>query len=239
MNIKCIAVDDEPRALEIIEDHIQQIPFLELLATFRNPIKAMEFIKEEKVDLIYLDINMPFLSGIQFIQTLKNKPLIVFTTAYSEYAVKSYDLDVLYYLLKPIEFESFIKSANKAYDTLKLWTDSKPDKKSDTQQGEDVEFLFVKEGNKLVKINLNEVLFIEGAGNYQSIQLAKNKLLTLNSMDELLSDMNSDLIIRVHKSFAINLSKIESVEHHRIKIANRLIPIGDSYKTIFYSRIKQ
>lgn len=235
MKVKCIAIDDEPRALEIIEEYIAKTPFLELLKTFRNPLKAFEYIREQNVELIFLDINMPNLTGIQFIKSLSVKPQIILTTAYSEYAVESYGLDVLDYLLKPIEFDRFLKAVNKVIERTHGNSSSEI---TETVKKEDGNYVFIKEGNQLIKVNTDDILYIEGAGNYQSIQLSAKKILTLIKMDELLSLINNVQFVRVHKSFIVNLSKINSIENHRIKIGDKRIPVSETYRNSFYKRTK-
>lgn len=240
MIISCVAIDDEPRALEIIEEYIRQTPFLALKNTFRNPLKAFESIKSQNIDLLFLDINMPNFSGIQFIKTLSQKPLIILTTAYSQYAVESYELEVLDYLLKPIEFERFIKSANKAYDLLtKIRNTTIPANSLQFPIKPQKDFLFVKDGNQLVKMDFCQISYIEGSGNYQSIQLADRKILTLTTMTELLHSLPSSRFIRVHKSYIVNIEKIKSIETNRIYIDDKIIPISETYRTKFYALLKQ
>ena len=231
MKLKCITIDDEPRALEILEDYIDQVPFLELLVSFRNPLKAFQYLKLNYVDLVFLDINMPNMSGIEFIKTLTQRPHIILTTAYSEYAVQSYGLDVLDYLLKPIEFSRFFKAASKALDNLE-----KPNIDID-EKSSIAKSVFVKDGNQLVKVNPENVLYIEATGNYQSIHKEDGTLLSLIQMNELLKLFKNSRFVRVHKSYAVNIDKIESIENNRIKIKGKLIPIGQTYKTLFYSTI--
>lgn len=235
MKISCIAVDDEPRALEIIEDYINQVPFLSLAGSFRNPLKAFEHIKTHAPDLLFLDINMPNLSGIEFIKALKNRPLIILTTAYSEYAIESYGLDVLDYLLKPIEFNRFFSAANKAFDQMTLIHGIEDSVSTEVENTTD--FVFVKDGNQLVRIELNDILYIEASGNYQVIFLKNSKMLSLITMDELLKSFKSDHFLRVHKSYAVNIKMIDSIENHRISIGEKDIPISDTYKAIFYNAL--
>lgn len=241
MKLKCIAVDDEPRALEVMKEYIEKIPFLELCDTFRNPLKAFEYVKQNEVQLIFLDINMPNLSGIQFIKSLTNKPNIILTTAYSEYAVESYGLDVLDYLLKPIEFDRFVKAANKAYDQTELIENIEgvnypPTIESGENKSND--FIFVKSGNQLLRIDIDQIQYIEGSGNYMSLYLEDKKVLTLAKMSEILDMLSSYPFARVHKSYIVHITKIKTVENHRIKIGEALIPISNSYRNSFYSLIK-
>lgn len=239
MKIACIAIDDEPRALEVMVKFIEQVPFLELHEQFRNPLKAFEYVKNNPVDLIFLDINMPNLSGLQFIRSLSAQPLVILTTAYSEYAVESYGLDVLDYLLKPFEFDRFLQSANKAFDRIKTLQYKGPSIPSTPEpSNEQEEFIFVKDGSQLVRILKEDVLFIEASGNYQVIHLGKKKILSLIRMDDLLRSLGNKGFIRVHKSFAVNISKIESIDNHRIYLAGKVIPISSSYRKPFYAAIQ-
>ncbi|MCG8331586.1 MAG: LytTR family DNA-binding domain-containing protein [Chitinophagales bacterium] len=232
MKLKCIVIDDEPRAIEILEDYIKQIPFLKRLASFRNPLKGFEYLKRNNVDIVFLDINMPNLSGIEFIKALTKRPLIILTTAYSEYAVESYGLDVLDYLLKPIEFNRFFKAINKAIDDL-----NKP--RIEVNPAEpDSKYAFIKDGNQLVKVNLEQVLYIEASGNYQAVFKRDGKILSLIQMDELLKLFNNSRFIRVHKSYAVNMDNIDAIENHRIKIGKKIIPIGETFRSIFYAALQ-
>jgi DNA-binding LytR/AlgR family response regulator len=234
MKIKCIAIDDEPLALQIIEDYIAQVPYLDLQQSFRNPLKAFDFIQKNQIELIFLDINMPNLSGIQFIKTLSNKPSIILTTAYSEYAVESYGLNVLDYLLKPIEFDRFLRAANKAMNAS-----FESSKAISYQPTVETEYIFIKDGNKLQRIDCSKILYIEAAGNYQAIQLPDKKVLSLIKMSELLATLNNPQFVRVHKSYAVQINKIDLIENHRILIGDKYIPISKSYRQGFYKKLKQ
>ncbi|MFC2119090.1 LytR/AlgR family response regulator transcription factor [Bacteroidota bacterium] len=237
--INCIVIDDEPVAIEILRDYIQKTPFLELLNSFRNPLKALEYLKEHKVDLIFLDINMPDLSGIQFLESLIHHPLIIFTTAYSQYAVESYEYDAIDYLLKPIEFVRFIKAANRALEHLKLkakesYTDIRSTENN--TKGKD-DLILIKSGTHLHKIRLTEILYIQGAGNYVIYFTAEKKIMSLMSMNETINKLQSDVFIRIHKSYIINTDHVEVIEKEQVKINNKFIPIGETYRNGFLNKM--
>lgn len=235
MKIKCIAVDDEPLALDIIEDYISKIPFLELMKTFTNALECIEYLKEEKVDLLFLDIQMEELSGIQLLNVLKERPEIIFTTAYDSYAVQGFDLDVTDYLLKPISFERFVKAVDKVYDKLapKLFDQAKRDDVSIYNPKND--FFFVKTEFRLQKVNFSEILYIEGMGDYLRIHTDKERIMTLQNFKNMESILPDSNFIRVHRSYIIALDKIESIERNRIRIKGELIPIGENFRNAFFS----
>lgn len=234
--LNCIIIDDEPLAIEILKDYIEKIPFMELLHSFRNPLKALEYLKENKIDLIFLDINMPDLTGMQFLNSLIHHPMVIFTTAYSEYAVESYEYDAVDYLLKPIEFVRFIKATNRALEQFMLIEKeslSNDGKKETNRLLKNDQFL-IKSGTDLHKININDILYIQGAGNYCLFFTAKKKIMSLISLNELLKILPSSLFTRIHKSYIINLDHIDVIEKDQVNILDRLIPIGDKYKNYFF-----
>jgi len=240
MKISCVAIDDEPLALDIIRNYTQKVPFLDLVASFDNAIESIEYLKNNKVDLLFLDIQMDELTGIQLLNILKEKPLVIFTTAYDSYAVKGYELDAMDYLLKPISFERFMKASEKVYDKLR----PKQESKSTTNEiavshdrGE--EYFFVKTEFHLERLWFSDILYIEGMGDYLMIHTPSKKIMTLQNFkkaEEILPERN---FCRVHKSYMVALDKIESIERNRIKIGTALIPISDSYKKIFFDLIER
>lgn len=233
--MKCIAVDDEPLALELLEEYIKKVSSLELVSTFDNAISTLDFLKHNKIDLLFLDIQMEELSGIQLLHILKNKPLVIFTTAYDKYAIEGYELDVVDYLLKPISFERFIKAVEKVsekFAPIQQTHDSGIEKKSE-------DFIFIKTEFKLQKVNLSDVQFIEGTGDYLTIYTPKEKILTLQNfkkMEELLPDSR---FCRVHKSYLVSLDKIIIIEKSRIKIGDKFIPISETYRQSFYDKLQR
>lgn len=240
MKISCVAIDDEPLALDIIKDYTCKVPYLDLKATFDNAVESIEYLKENKIDLLFLDIQMDELSGIQLLNILKHKPLVIFTTAYDSYAVKGYELDAIDYLLKPISFERFMKAAEKTYDKLKAKDDSNPVVKEtivNTSNADD--YFFVKTEFHLEKLKFSEILYIEGMGDYLMIHTPVKKIMTLQNFKKAEDILPMGNFCRVHKSYLVALDKIESIERNRIKIGSTLIPISDSYRKIFYDLIEK
>ena len=232
MTIKCIAIDDEPLALEKLVDYIQQVPFFELLGSFENGLDALVFLQDTDVDLIFLDIQMPQILGTQLVQVLTKKPQIIFSTAYSEYAVDGFEIDVTDYLLKPLNFRRFLQASQKALQRAKS-----SDSKKEVVAAETVkDYAFVKTENRLVKVMLDEILYIEGLKDYLSIYTSSERILTLQSFAELQSQLSSDFV-RIHKSYLIPISKIDEIEKSRVRIGEKYLPIGETYRKIFMSKI--
>lgn len=239
MKINCIAIDDEPLALDKIRAYIKRIGYLTLLESFDNAIDALEFIKSHKVDLIFLDIQMDELSGIQMLEALHIKPRVILTTAYDEYALKGYELDVCDYLLKPISFQRFLQACEKAYDQIyptKKADISVPDPNStEASKG----YFFVKNGNITQKINFEDILFVEGVKDYLRIWTTKEKVMTLLSFKKLADALPSSGFIRIHKSYLISIDKIESIERNRVIIAGEHLPVGETFKREFFETIEE
>lgn len=223
--ISCIIVEDEPLALKRTKDYVNKIPHLELMASFDNGFEAIGFLSEHNVDLIFLDIKMDELSGIQLLESLERKPHVIVTTAYSEYALKGYELNVADYLLKPFTIERFIQAVEKVSSQIER-----------THAG-NRDFFFVKTDYKIEKIIYDDVLFIEGMRDYRNIQTESKKILTPQTFGELERELPKSLFCRVHKSFIVTLNKIELIERNRIKIRDKMIPISETYKENFYSLI--
>ncbi len=239
--MNCIAVDDEPLALDIVEDFIEKIAFLKLIKKCNRASDAIEILQNEKIDLIFLDIRMPGISGVQMIKTLKNIPPVIFTTAYTDYAIEGYDLDVLDYLLKPFTFERFLKSANKAYSLYKLKdqkaindnTRARKDKNSFAK-----EYIFVKSEYKNIKIQLTDILYIEGLSDYVKIHLYTGKtLLSLQNLKNIMAKLPEDEFVRIHRSFIISLRRIDSIQKNSVILGEKQIPIGEKYKKDFFNKI--
>ena len=231
--MKCVAIDDEPVALDILKDYMEKVPFLECVGVFRDPLKALDYLRKKKIDLIFLDINMPDLSGIQFLKTLKKPPLVVFTTAYSEYALESYDYDAVDYLLKPIEFERFVKAANKAEEMMRIKAKDRP-----IWSGER-DYIFIKSGTNFHKVKTKDIYYIKGTGNYVTFVLDQKEILSLMTMTKALEGLPRDLFVRVHKSYIVNSHHVDLVENEELRIRGERIPIGDSYKQSFFDSIKK
>ena len=239
MKINCIAIDDEPLALDKITAYVKRIGYLNLIETFSNAIDALAFLKTQDVDLIFLDIQMDELTGVQMLETINIKPKVIFTTAYDQYALKGYELDVCDYILKPISFQRFLQACEKAYDLLypKKQADiSIPDPNtSEVSKG----YFFVKNGNITQKINFEDILFVEGMKDYLRIYTKNEKIMTLLSFKKLEEALPSKDFFRIHKSYLISLDKIDSIERNRIVIGEERLPIGDSYKKAFYKSIEK
>ncbi|MFN8345962.1 MAG: LytTR family DNA-binding domain-containing protein [Spirosomataceae bacterium] len=222
----CIIIEDEPLALDKTKSFVEKIPFLNLIATFDNALAGLDFLNDTKVDLLFLDINMDELSGIELLESSKIGSQVIITTAYQEYALKGYELRITDYLLKPFTFNRFLQAVNKAQENLSHRAEEKkPD------------FIFVKTENRLEKIMISDILYIEGMRDYLRIHTLHKKIMTLQGFSELEQLLPASLICRVHKSYMVAISKIESIERSRIKIANQLIPVSDTYKEAFLQLI--
>ena len=239
MKINCIAIDDEPLALDIIRDYCSRLPFLNLEKTFENALDSIEYIRDHPLDLLFLDIQMEELSGIQLLNALSHRPYVIFTTAYDSYALQGFELDVMDYLLKPISFERFVKGVNKVYE--KVQADQKTNSSSENILAITLgdPFFFVKTETRIEKIRYADVLYIEGMGDYWRIITSSKKIMSLLNYKKLEDILPKNQFVRVHKSFIVALDKIDSVERNRIKIGDRLIPISETYRKTFFDRIEK
>lgn len=228
MKLKCIVVEDEPLAMERTVSYVRKIPALELLKSFDNALDAYAFLKNEIVDLIFLDINLGELSGLQLLESTSIKSQVILTTAYPEYALKGYDLNVTDYLLKPFKFERFLQAVDKVIQK---------------QPGREVssvkEFFFVKTENRLEKVFLKDILFIEGMRDYRKIHTSEKKIMTLQTFTDLENEIPPALICRVHRSWMVSLSKIDVVEKDTIRIRDFDIPLSETYRKHFFELIKK
>jgi len=241
MKINCIAVDDEPLALEIIKDYCEKIPFLNLMQAFDNAIETMEYLRNNRVDLILLDIQMEDLTGIQLLNALNVKPYVILTTAYDNYALQGFELDVTDYLLKPVSFERFLKGINKVYDRMQKETKFPEGSKAAVYPVDTVEkdYFFVKTETHLEKVTTSDVLYVEGMGDYWRIVTKNKRIMTLmnaRGMEEVLPEHQ---FCRVHRSYFVAMNKIESIERRHIKIADQTIPIGDTYQKNFFDIVEK
>ncbi len=232
--MNCIIVDDEPLAREILEEYIGRLSFLHLKGSCKNAFETIELLKKEEVDLIFLDIQMPDFTGMQLYKTLKKKPMVIFTTAYSEHAVEGFEVDAVDYLVKPFSFERFIKAVNKAAN-LKEMSDTVQSRQNETIESE---FIFVKDGNKTIKINLDDILYLEGMKDYVKIVLRDKYILSLISMQKMSERLPESRFMRVHRSYIVPFSKIDHIERNRLVIGETWIPIGKNYRDEFFKRIK-
>lgn len=233
--LKCMAVDDEPLALEIMEAHIKKCPNLKLIAKCANAIEASEAISREKPDLIFCDIHMPEISGIDFMKSLQNSGiLMVFTTAYSEYAVDAFTLDALDYLLKPVSFERFKKSVERAeeYYAIKEKTEQPS---AEMNEG----FMFVKADSKMIRINYDDIWCVEAFADYVKIYTGEDKrIVTLQTMKNMEQSLPADQFARVHRSFIVSVKRVEAIGSHEVRIGNKSIPLGKNYKDAFAQRMQ-
>jgi two-component system, LytTR family, response regulator len=239
MNINCIAIDDEPLALDIIRDYCSRVPFLNLLRTFDNAVESIQFIHDNKVDLMFLDIQMEELTGLQLLNALKTRPFVILTTAYDNYAIQGFELDVLDYMLKPISFERFLKGVNRASE--RIMPEMRGMVKQELQSPEPVEesFFFVKTETRIEKVDASEVLYVEGMGDYWRIVTRSRRIMTLMNAKRIEDMLREPQFCRVHKSFFVAIDKISSIERNRIKIADQLIPVSDTYRSNFFALIEK
>lgn len=235
MKISCITVDDEHLAHKLMADYISKLPQLELKGQFRRATEALAFIQEFPVQIIFLDIQMPDLTGIQFLESLQQKPVVIFTTAYAEFALRGYELEVSDYLLKPFTFDRFVKAVNKAVKSLTVV--QIPHSGSPVPESTGNEFLFVKSGYKSYRINFSDILYIEGLKEYVTIYTKERKFVRLDRMKTLEDLLPSGNFMRVHKSYIVALDKIGSVYGNTIEIEGKEIPVGQSYKKSVEERI--
>ena len=241
MTINCIIVDDEPLARNLLTAYVNKIPSLNLLKSFSSPLPAMEFLQNHSVDLIFLDIQMPELTGISFLKIVKKRPMVVLTTAYSEYAIESYELDVVDYLLKPITLERFLKAVEKVSQRLALEKENLSDASNENQQAEQITstqapsqpFVFVKDGTKLVKIRWKDILYIEGMKDYVAIHTRQQKIVSLQRLKTLESQLPSDQFIRIHHSYIVSLEGVDVIYKDKVQIGKTFIPVSETYKKPF------
>lgn len=223
MSIDCIIVEDEPLAMERIKNYVGKLPYLNLLASFDNGLEAMLFLQTNKVDLLFLDINIGEISGIRLLETIGRKFEVIMITAYDEYAIKGYDLNVTDYLLKPFTLERFMQAVEKVRNNLQK-QESIPEKK----------LIFIKTEYRLEKVLLDEILYIEGMRDYRKLHLQDRRLMTLQTFRELEQEIPPAIICRVHKSYMVSISKIDIIDKEGIRIGNTVIPISDGYRKSFY-----
>lgn len=222
MSIRCHIIEDEPMASKLLQLYVSKLPVLELIAISDNPLHALESLKTNPADLLFVDIRMPEMTGLSLLEVLQNRPLAILTTAFSEFALESYELDVVDYLKKPITFERFVKAVAKAEQRLQLSGTAK-------EKPGGTDYIFVKEGTQFVKINIDDILFIEGLKNYVAIHTATQKIVSLQRLKALEDQLPADKFIRVHNSYIVAKGAISSVKENEIRIGVAKIPIGDTY----------
>ncbi|MDY8136144.1 LytTR family DNA-binding domain-containing protein [Aquimarina sp. 2201CG5-10] len=240
--MKCIIIDDEPLALGIVKSYCEDVGTLEIIGTFTNALEAIPLLNAGKVDLVFSDIEMPQINGIDFIKTLDHRPLFIFTTAYSQYALEGFEINAVDYLVKPIPFPRFVKAVNRAKEIYDLKNTSQT---TETQNNEDIissnttsQFIFVKSEYDTVKIQLSDITYVQGLKDYLKIYTIDEKpILTLMTFKDIQSKLPPEYFIRVHRSYIINIRSIDTIQRSKIVIGDVRIPIGDSYKVEFTKRI--
>ena len=242
--MKCIIIDDEPLALGIIRSYCEDLGTLEIIGTFMNALDAIPVLSNTKVDLVFLDIEMPQINCIDFIKTLDQKPLFIFTTAYSQYALEGFEINAVDYLVKPIPFPRFVKAVNRAKEIHELKKASQPTSTTSNTSDSKVvsgtmeQFIFVKSDYDTIKIRLKDIRYIQGLKDYLKIHLAEEKpILTLMTFKDIQSKLPHDQFLRVHRSYIVNIRSIDSIQRSKVIIEQVRIPIGDSYKGEFLKRI--
>ncbi|WP_423148373.1 LytR/AlgR family response regulator transcription factor [Rubrolithibacter danxiaensis] len=216
--MKAIAIDDEPIALEIVRTHASKVPFLELKAEFTDAFKAIEYLQKEPVDLIFLDIKMPDISGIDFISSLNKRPLVIFTTAYSEHAVTSFELDAVDYLLKPFSLTRFLKGCNKALELYNY-----------RNAAETPDHIFVKTGYETQKVLFEEIMYLEAGGNYVTFAFKDKNILSRMTFSEAVNLLPEEKFLRVHRSFIVAINKIDKIERHQLTVNDVKVPVSEAY----------
>lgn len=222
MKLNCLIVDDEHLARKLLEDYLERIPNLVLRSSAKNALEAIECIRDNPIDLMFLDIQMPDLTGLDLLKTMQKKPAVILTTAYSEYALQGYELDVVDYLLKPIGFERFVQAVNKASDLIEL--------RRVNAQEKEIDHLTVRADHKLVRIKLEDILYIEGLREYVSIFTKEKRVITLESMKNLEDILPPKKFLRTHRSYIVSLDKTDAINGNSVEINGKLLPIGKTYK---------
>ncbi len=232
--IRCLVVDDEELARTLLENYISKLPQLELVGKCKNPLEAMSILQEQNVDLLFLDIQMPELTGVEFLKILHNKPLVVFTTAYPDYALEGYALDVVDYLLKPFSLERFIQAVNKVNQRLNHQgpnTDHPPEVKSEKN------YILVKSEHKIHRIPYDEILYIQSMREYVAYYTPQGRILSLNSLKKLEQELPDQQFIRIHKSYIVAIDKIKTLEGNLLHVSDEKLPIGANYKDVVLTKV--
>jgi two-component system, LytTR family, response regulator len=231
LKLNCVIIEDEPLARNLMIEYVKKVPSLNLIEAFSNPLASMETLRSASIDILFLDVQMPEITGISLLKILKKRPLVVLTTAYSQYALEGYELDVADYLLKPITFERFLKSVDKITQRLESapMTQSTPV----DQPIPSSPFIFVKDGTKLVKVKLDEILYIEGLKDYVTIHTPHQKIVTLQRLKTLEEQLPANKFIRIHNSFIVSLDAIDVIQKNEVQIKGVALPIGDTYRKSF------
>lgn len=236
MNLTCVIVDDEPLARQLLTEYVRKIPFLELVEVCSSPLAALDVLRHQPVDLMFLDIQMPEITGLTLLKVLTQKPLVVLTTAYSEYALESYDLDVVDYLLKPISFDRFLRAVEKARQRKEQASPPPaPSLLALSGPGKDPAqpFIFVKDGTKLVKVRLTDILYVEGLKDYVAIHTRQQKIVTLQRLKNLEAQLPANQFIRIHHSYIVSLEGIDTIHKEKVQVGPVFLPISETYRKTF------
>lgn len=223
MKINCVIIDDEPLAIKVIQNHLQEFQNITVVATFNNPLEAIQTLENEEVDVIFLDINMPKMSGLDFLKNMTLKPNVIITTAYREFAADSYDLDVMDYLVKPIPFPRFLKSINKLTQKLHV------NQKANTASVSEDSYIFLKVDKKLMKVKYEEILYIESLKDYIKVCTLTDNHIVHKSLTSITEELPEKNFLRIHRSYTISINKVNSMEGNSVEINNKRIPIGRKY----------
>lgn len=229
-NIRCLIIDDEPPAREIIRRYVQEIPTLQLMGECANAIQALTALQQHPVDLLFLDIRMPQLNGTDFIKTLKNPPKVIFTTAFSEYALEGYELDVVDYLMKPIRFDRFLKAVNKAYPLATQAASLKPVIATIAEEKKNESFVYFRADRKMVKVMLDDILYIESMKDYIKVNTVQGVIITKQSISSVEAMLPEKLFVRTHRSFIVSINKIKSFTNEIVEVDKTDIPIGKLFR---------
>ena len=231
--IRCLVIDDEPFARQLLSDFIKKVPDLYLEGSFSSALKSLEILRRKQIDVLFLDIQMPDISGIEFLKTLDNKPLVIFTTAHAEHALQGFELDVADYLLKPFDFNRFLKSVNKISQRVQAFPRTIVEPAAEKK-----DFIFIKDGTKLIKIQLNSIRYIKGLREYVTIFTYDKKIMSLQVLKSL-EEMLPSKFIRIHNSYIIAFSAIDAVIKNKVQIGLEFIPIGITYKKRFFEELQR
>jgi two-component system, LytTR family, response regulator len=232
MSYTCVIVEDEPLARSLMEQYVSKVPYLQLLQSFASPLLALDYLREHPVDILFSDIQMPDITGITLLKILQKKPLVILTTAYSDYALEGYELDVADYLLKPISFERFLKSVEKVTQRLPGTSPERP-AASDKPAEALPNFIFVKDGTRLVKIRLDEITYIEGLKDYVAIHAGGKKIVSLQTMKSLETQLPASRFIRIHNSYIVAFDAIEAIDRDKVQVGTVFLPVSDTYRKSF------
>ena len=235
MKIRCAIIDDEFLARQYLKDYVSKIPFLELKGDFNSPLKMFDLLKKGEIDLLFLDIHMPEISGIDFLKSLEKQPYVILTTAYKEYALEGYELNVTDYLLKPFPFERFLKAVNKVADLIEQNNTAGEDKSSADQMSSphiDEDYLVIRADRKYYKINYDDLIYIEGQKAYVTFNTKQGQITALASLKELEAKLPSKRFVRIHKSYIVSVNKIQALEGNSIEIGRKYLPIGKNYRKV-------